>query len=332
MRYSFLSVIFLLMLVACAPLAEPVIPTDPPTVTATFTASPTDESSNNPIPTLTPVSGTLDPDAPTPTSLFGSTRTPVPDDFPTPTRPFDPNAPRIDFFTSDPLTVAPGGTVTLFWSTRNVDSAVIYRLDSQGNRSQVYNVVPDGNLPITTASSERGNLRYSLAIGEGADFVEEILVIPLECPDEWFFEPSPADCAADEALTTRIIDMQMERGRMLYVEETDTVYVLFNDGLAGAPGWLSFDNRFDPEIHPARDENAPPEWIQPLNQLGFVWRGDADVRNRLGLGIADAIEFEGFIQTSGSGSSETTYISGSTGVVLQIEDGEDVWQIIGGPR
>ncbi|MGB7338347.1 MAG: hypothetical protein WBC91_05580, partial [Phototrophicaceae bacterium] len=107
---------------------------------------------------------------------------------------------------------------------------------------------------------------------------------------------------------------------------------LFNDGRAGAPGWLSYDNRFDPEIHPARDENAPPEWIQPLNELGFVWRGDEDVRSRLGLGLTDGLEFEGLIQTSGSGNDEVTYIAGATGIVLQIEAGEDVWQIIGGPQ
>ncbi|GAB5493674.1 MAG: hypothetical protein Phog2KO_38890 [Phototrophicaceae bacterium] len=329
MRYPISIILILLILSACEPSAQLVIPTDVPTATVTFTPTVARDSDNNPIPTLTPFTVVRDENAPTPTSLFGSTRTPVPDDFPTATRPFDPNAPRIDFFTSDPIFVAPGATLTLFWSTRNVDSAVIYRVDSTGARSQVYNVVPDGNLEINTSSAERGTLRYALAIGEGADYVEEILVVPLECPDEWFFIPAPAQCAEDEAISTRIIDMQLERGRMLYIEETDTIYALFNDGLATAPGWLSYGNRYDPEIHPARDENAPPEFIQPLNELGFVWRGDADVRNRLGLGLSDAIEFEGFIQTSGTGNNETTYISGSTGIVLQIEAGEDVWQIIG---
>lgn len=332
MRYTILLGLMIIILSACEPAAQLLIPTDIPTATVTFTPTLIRDGDNNPIPTLTPFTVVRDENAPTPTSLFGSTRTPVPDDFPTATRPFDPNAPRIDFFTSDPIFVAPGATLTLFWSTRNVDSAVIYRLDSDGARSQVYNVVPDGNLTINTSSAERGTLRYALAIGDGADFIEDILVVPLECPDEWFFVPAPADCAATAAVSTRIVDMQLERGRMLYVEDTNTIYALFNDGLAGAPSWLSYSNRFDPEIHPARDENAPPEWIQPLNELGFVWRGDSDVRNRLGLGLSDGIEFEGFIQTSGSGNSETVYISGSTGVVLQIEPGEDLWQIIGGPR
>ncbi|MGJ3239254.1 MAG: hypothetical protein ACFE0Q_11155 [Anaerolineae bacterium] len=333
MRQVLFVLMILLIAVGCMPLAEPVIPTDPPTITPTVTRDAQQARvTTDPIPTIAPLQVAQDPDAPTATSLFGATRTPLPDDFPTATRPFNPNAPRIDFFTSDPLTVAPGSTVTLFWATRNVDSAVIYRIDSNGVRSQVYNVVPDGNLEITTNRAERGDLRYALVAGDGVDFIEQVLVVPLECPDEWFFEPAPADCAATAATPSRIIDMQMERGRMIYIEETNAVYAFFNDGRADAPGWLRFDNRYDPEIHPARDENAPPEWIQPVNELGFVWRGDADVRNRLGLGLSDAVSFEGFVQTSGTGNSQRTYISASTGVVLQIEAGEDAWQIIGAPR
>ncbi|MEM9952983.1 MAG: hypothetical protein AAF846_15370 [Chloroflexota bacterium] len=332
MRSVIYTLVSLLVLSACAPLAQPLIPTDPPTPTITPTEIPAEQITSSPIPTIAPLELVRDPNAPTPTSLFGATRTPIPENFPTATRPFNPNAPRIDFFTSDPLSVAPGAILTLFWSTRNVDTAVIYRLDAEGNRSQVYNVVPDGNLAITTSNNERGTLRYALTIGDGVDFVEEVLVVPLECPDVWFFTPEPADCANEEAISTRIIDMQMERGRMLYVEATNTVYALFNDGRTGAPAWQQFDNRFDPEIHPARDETAPPEFIQPLNELGFVWRGDGDVRTRLGLGLSDQVEFEGLLQTSGNGNSSVTYITASTGVILQIEAGGDVWQIIGGAR
>jgi len=227
--------------------------------------------------------------------------------------------------------VQPGEGVTLFWSSRGVDSAVIYRLDADGIRSQAYNVEPDGNLPIDTRSDARGELRFVLTIGEGADTVEQTLAIPLQCPVDWFFSPAPEDCASDEATETFIIDQQMERGRMLYIEATDSVYALFNDGQQ--PAWLRFDNRYNPEIHPERDPNAPPDFIQPLAELGYVWRGDDDVRNRLGLGLAEAAAFEGFLQAApADGSRETLYISGSNGVVLQLLPGGDLWQVIGGPQ
>ncbi|MEL6307810.1 MAG: hypothetical protein AAFR81_29830 [Chloroflexota bacterium] len=329
-RFLRISTLFLLCfaIVACAPLAQPVIPTDAPTQAPTFTPSASPTVGAVSFPTLTPAAVSQNTGGATATPLLGATRTPAPDDFPTATRPFDPNAPRIDFFTSDILSVAPGGDITLFWSTRNVDAAVIYRLESDGTRSQVYNVVPDGNLTIATSNAQRGTLRFALAIGEGSDYTEDILVVPLECPDEWFFVPAPPDCADDEAVSTQIIDMSLERGRMLFVEESNLVYALFNDGLADRPAWLSFLNQYNPEIHQSRDPNAPPEWIQPVNELGYVWRTNEDVRTRLGLGLADAIAFEGLIQTSSVGGTETIYISGSNGVVLQLEPSGDIWQII----
>lgn len=331
-KWQTIGILFLLCLTACAPTAQYIVPTDPPTPTTTLTPSPSSTGGAF-LPTFTPVSLVRDPNAPTPTSLFGATRTPLPADFPTATRPFDPNAPRIDFFTSDPITAAPGGQVTLYWSTRNTDSVVIYSLDADGLRSEVYNRPADGDERISVPRSERNDLHFVLAVGEGGEYVEQELVIALECPDLWFFEPIPADCALSAAQPSRIYDMTLERGRMLYVVETDTIYALFNDGLANRPAWLSFDNRFNPEIHPAIEEDAPIEWIQPRNELGLVWRTDADVRSRLGLGLAEAIEFEGYVQVGSAGSGrEILYISGANGVVLQLLPNGEIWQIIGGPR
>jgi hypothetical protein len=331
-KWQCFGLLLFLCLSACVPTAQMIVPTDPPSPTTTLTPSPS-STGGALLPTFTPASVIRDPNAPSPTSLLGASRTPLPADFPTPTRAFNPNAPRIDFFTSDPITAAPGGNVTLYWSTRNVDNAVIYVLDADGLRSQVYNVLPDGDRTISVARSERGDLHFILAVGEGGDYIEQELVIALECPDVWFFEPIPADCALSPAQPSRIFDMTMERGRLLYVVETNTVYALFNDGMANRPAWLSFENRFNPEIHPAINEDAPIEWIQPRNELGYVWRTDEDVRSRLGLGLADAIEFEGYIQVGAAGNGrETLYISGANGVVLQLLPNGEIWQIIGGPR
>ncbi len=329
-RSIYLSLLALIILSACEPAVMQVIPTDPPTETATFTPSPTRTPGRNASPTRA-TARPLQPGQPTPTGLFGATRTPLPQDFPTATRIFNSNAPRIEFFTSDPLAVEPGATVTLFWSSRGVNSAVIYRLEPDGTRAEVYNVGPDGNLPIDTARSDRGVLRFQLAIGEGTNYSEDVLTIPLQCPVEWFFAPPPSDCASTAPIETRIIDQQMERGRMIYIEETETVYALFNDGQQ--PTWTSFRNRYDPAIHAAREVDAPPEWIQPVDELGYVWRTDNDVRVRLGLGQAEGIDVNGFIQSAPAGRDrETLYISGANGVVVQIPPGNQSWQVIGAPR
>jgi len=314
---------------ACEATALPVVPTDLPTPTASFTPSPTrtpgGEPSMTPLPTQVAASG-----GPTATPLFGATRTPLPANFPTATRIFNPNAPRIDFFTSDPLSVEPGAAVTLFWSARNVNTAVIYRLDVEGQRSEVFNVAPDGSLAVTTARSDRGELRFELVAGEGANAAEARITIPLRCPVAWFFSPAPEDCPTDNPLETRVVDQTMERGRMVFVEANNVVYVLFNDGQQ--PAWLSFENEYDPQVHRERDPNAPPEFIQPLAELGFVWRNDERIRSRLGLGLVEATAFDGFLQTQPAGRQEMIYISGANGVVLQLMPGNELWQIIGAPQ
>lgn len=323
-----LSVLLALIAAACEPAAVQLIPTQRPTTTATYTPSPTrtpeTEFTPRPIITREPeISG-----GPTRTPLFGATATPLPPDAPTATRAFNPNAPSIEFFTSNPLSVQPGGTVTLFWSARRVDSAVIYRLNRDGERTQVYNnVAPDGSLEVSTDRSERDSVSFVLSVGQGDDRIEETLVVPLRCPVEWFFSPSPDDCAATNPLETLIKDQSFERGRMLYVEELNTIYVLFNDGQQ--PAWSEFESEYDPAIHAERDPNAPPEFIQPLRELGLLWRSNEVVRTRLGLGTSEALTFDGFYQTAPAAqNTEIIYISGADGNVLQLMPGAEIWQII----
>lgn len=118
---------------------------------------------------------------------------------------------------------------------------------------------------------------------------------------------------------------------MLYVQSLDRVYALFNDGRD--PAWLAFPNRFDPAIHPEMDENferaLPPGFVQPLRRLGFIWRGNDVVRNRLGLGLAAEAGYEGFIQTLATpDGDESLYVNSADGSVLQLLPEGKVWQII----
>lgn len=314
---------------ACAPAARLVIPTDLPTVTDTHTPTATRTPGRDATPTERPTLVAIAATAgPSPTPLIAPTITLPAQSLVTPTRPPNPNAPRIEFFTSDLLAVEPGATVTLFWSVRGISTAVIYRLDAQGARSQVFNVPPEGRLPVTTRRSDRGQVEFILSAGQGSELIEQRLTIPLRCPVEWFFQPAPQDCAVDVATETGITDQTMERGRMLYIEAQDLVYVLFNDGQQ--PAWLSFPSDYDPAIHPERDDSAPPEFIQPLRELGLIWRTNQVVRDRLGLGRAEGATYDGFIQEApASGNARVLYISGADGRVIQVQPGGEIWQIVG---
>lgn len=320
-----------LFLVGCGATYQPFVPTDRPTLTPTFTITPSSTPGENVSPTVTPTPPPMTiTGGPSPTALFGPTRTPSPDD-PTPTRPVNPNAPRIEFFTSSELRVQPGSSVTLYWSTRGADNAVIYRLDSTGRRTLVWNVGPDGNLTISTRSSDRGSIDFLLIVGENALQTEQRLSIPLACPVAWFFSPAPDTCPDTEAQPTRLIEQQFERGRMVYIGARNTVYVLANDGRT--PAWIPFENRYDPNIHPESDERFPnpPGLFQPIAVLGFVWRGNDTVRNRLGLGIQQEVIFEGFLQTVTSGGRASLYISSADRNVLQILPDGSGWQIVSLP-
>ena len=129
----------------------------------------------------------------------------------------NPNAPRIEFFTSDAAAVAPGSTVTLYWSTRGARDAVIYQLE-RGVRNRLWNVGPDGSLPVQTSRSARGTVDFVLSVGEGAEYTEQNLSIPLACPDVWFFQPPPQACPTGSAQDTQLIEEPFERGRMLSIE------------------------------------------------------------------------------------------------------------------
>jgi hypothetical protein len=221
--------------------------------------------------------------------------------------------------------------VTLFWSTRNIANASIYRLDFNGTRSQVWNVPADGQLTVPTRRSDRGQIDFVLSIGDGAQAIEQPLTIPLSCLDQWFFIPAPSDCPTGPQQETTLIEERFERGRMIYIGNTNQVYALFNDGFE--PAWLVFENRYDPAIHPEFEESflPPPGFSQPIGIIGFVWRRDV-VRNRLGLALDPEARYEGAVQSAPTATGDNdVYFSSADGTVVQLLPDGSAWQIITPP-
>lgn len=328
-RFVFLLVmIVLLVLVGCGAAAQPIVPTARPTQTLT----PTLRFTNTPDPNATPTATVTFPPrtatfGPTPTPLFGAAV--VVQAAVTQPGANNPNAPRIEFFTTDVPAVAPGESVTLYWSIRNVVGANIYRV-VDGVRNQVWNVGPDGSLAVPTRRSDRGSLELVLLAGEGTASVTQSLIIPLACPDTWFFQPAPDACPRAGAQEAILIEQTFERGRMVFVQASNSVYALFNDGRA--PAWIGLPNRYDAAIHPEYDAEfanaVPPGFYQPLRILGYVWRGSDTARNRLGLATQPELAFTGFVQTAGAEDTEMLYVTSADGGVLQLLPQGEVWQII----
>lgn len=328
---ALMSLALLLVFAAgCGASIAPMVPTARPTATLTPTDAPTRTPARNVTPTQppSPIPATVT-GGPSPTPLFGQASTVV-GMAATVTRPFNPNAPRIEFFTAGAASVAPGESVTLYWSTRGTTAANIYRVE-RGVRNQVWQVEADGSLNIATRRSDRGTLEFLLTAGDGDQRVEQTLLIPLACPDVWFFQPPPPDCPTGAAQETFLIEEPFQAGRMIYIQASEIVYSLFNDGFA--PGWIAIENRFDPAIHPESEPSfaPPPNYYQPLRRLGFVWRGNDIVRSRLGLATQPEFAFDGFVQTSVTNGAETLYVSSADGTVLQLLPQGEGWQIITPP-
>jgi hypothetical protein len=325
-------VALLYALAACSPSAQIIVPTARPTLTPTPTVTATVTPDRDATPTAPPTRVVGAPTGgPSPTPLFGAPATVAGSGDVTATRVLNPNAPRIEFFTTDVLAVVPGEAVNLYWSTRNTTTAVIYRLE-RGIRSRLWNVGPDGSLQVDTSARDRGALDFVLSVGDGAQRVEQTLSVPLACPDVWFFAPPPAACPDRGAQETSLVEQPFERGRILYVQSSESVYVLFNDG--SAPAWAVFPNRYDPAVHAEFEPsfNPPPGFYQPVRVLGFLWRGNDTVRGRLGVGIQPEFTFVGFVQTATELDGATTlYASSADGSVLQLLPEGAVWQIVTPP-
>jgi len=124
------------------------------------------------------------------------------------------------------------------------------------------------------------------------------------------------------------IEEPFERGRMLYIQSRNRVYVLFND--THSPAWLSFENKFNPSVDKESEESfvPPPNLFQPLRVIGFVWRGSDLVRNRLGLGTQEEFSYEGFVQSVKTSTGEDLYVNSSDGSVLQLLPEGASWQLI----
>jgi len=331
--------LLMLLVAACGATAVEIVPTARPTPTATVTDAPTRTPARNVTPTIPPTAMPMTATGgPSPTPLFGAASTDVAT---APTQAggsvsLNPNAPRIEFFTSDTNAAAPGSTVTLYWSTRGAREAVIYQM-VRGVRNRLWNVGPDGSLPVQTSRNDRGSVDFVLSVGKGAEYVEQDLSVPLACPDTWFFQPPPEACPTGPAQDAQLIEEPFERGRMLYVSTSNQIFALFNDTLS--PAWLVLDNKYDLASGQESDPSfsPPPGYYQPLRRLGFVWRGNDTVRNRLGLATQPEASYNGFTQATSSPSSSATpartvYISSADGTVLQLLPQGDSWQIITPPK
>lgn len=260
---------------------------------------------------------------PSPTTAPTATPTTAPTPVPTVT-----NAPSVIFFRANVTLANPGDTIQLEWDTLNSDSVAISRIINF-SLTLPWNNGPRGTMSFTIPASERNSISFALyPLRQGYTGPNDgvALTVRLTCPNPWFFTPAPAECAAQNAIISAGAEQPFEHGVMIWIQELDMIYVLY-DGPDADGEWASFVDNWnvgDPIDDPSL---VPPTGLyQPLRGFGLVWRESFRVRERLGWATAPETGFNTAYQTTARFKYNEAFIRALDGKVWRLLAERSGWE------
>jgi len=297
-----------------------VIPTLTPSITPSVTLylSPTPFVTQTPLPTATPAITATPLIAPTSTPFgAGATSTVV---VPTVASNLD-----IQYFVPTPLTTSPGGTVTLAWASTGANQATVFRVNPDGSFGESWQVNPTGTLTVSAAGGGDDE-KFVLRIGDGVNIKDAEAIISLTCNRSWFFtEVQPSSCPASAEVTTQAAEQEFERGWAYWMQTTDKVYILYEDGQA--PAWEVYDETWsttEPEDDPSL---TPPGGLQqPVRGIGKVWRTNTTVKDRLGWAAESELGFTATFQQESGADPQNVFFSEPSNQLTRLESGGSSWR------
>lgn len=307
----------------------------------TLTASPvfTETPAINELSTPTPITPTLTPTVTltlpyTSTPPVHATSTLSPDELTQLViNPVAGPKPKIIYIAAIPPEARPGELVMLHWSSEGGTLASITRINNDGSRGRAWQVDTEGSLSVTLRGDERYE-EYMLSVTNGIATVEKTVIVTVECTITWFFQPPPEEyCPAAELVSTQGGAQEFERGRMLWMGDSNQIIVLFNDAPQNPdskrPAWLIVPNPFTdgmPEDDPSY--SPPPGLKQPRRGFGLVWRTTAGLADRIGWAVTDETPFNLLYQKT-PGDKARLFFSDYLGQVIALEPDGKSWQVIG---
>ncbi len=148
---------------------------------------------------------------------------------------------------------------------------------------------------------------------------------PLNCGSPWFFsQPIPTTCPLNPPLITNGAVHQFQNGLMVWVQQQDAIYVLFDSN--NLPRWQVLNDRFEDgmlETDPAFN-NPPPYTWQPRRGFGLLWRSDFTMQQRLGWAVSEyETPYTIQVQTGADGS---IYMNDTRGGILALLPGGNDWR------
>jgi hypothetical protein len=151
------------------------------------------------------------------------------------------------------------------------------------------------------------------------------------CDSQWFFlEPRPASCPMAPPTASQGVYQEFENGYMIWLGALQAIYVMYND--YSYPRWQVFRDSFNENTMPWDDPqyaNAPRANIwQPRRGFGLLWRGDANVRNRIGWAT---MEWESpYSMTVQQSADNSLFLTDPSNRVFGLFSNGTEWQRYGG--
>ncbi|MCS7056832.1 MAG: hypothetical protein NZM18_11750 [Thermoflexales bacterium] len=211
-------------------------------------------------------------------------------------RPILAQAPNVLAFTLDKQEAAPGETII-----------ATYRLDRPA-RGVTLTAMAFGFVPLnlhlqqqmlSPSSRRSGVISFSLPAEAGK--LSPLMIalnvdgqlrsrqrLIVTCDYPWFFAPRVEGCPFAPPRATWAAFQRFERGAMIWLAETDSVYVLYDALYSGdAPRLERYDDLFvEGNPDPPLPAEPPAGRFAPVRGFGLVWRTRERVRNALGWALA----------------------------------------------
>jgi hypothetical protein len=231
-----------------------------------------------------------------------------------------------------------GKTITFSWESRGGTSARIYNGANGSIRYPAYwDVSLNGSLTVSLPDTRRSNPQFDLYIyGDQNLTTYDTAAVGIEwpCSLEYFFDPNPAVCPAAYALDTPAVEQTFQGGRMIWLDELDWIYVLYdqivtNGGPGGDLQWERYDDKWtDGDAGAERLPTPPDSYFPPVGRFALLWQENDTVQERLGWALAPEAAFEGAWQQQPSDTDNQgdglTFMALENGRVARLS-GFEVW-------